>query len=1201
MNSAIMKKVKSGLAAVCAAALLTAGLPGGFLDAGVAAKATGEDQYYYAPARLYDFKYDTEVIPDYRYTYTQSGCPDARGGNRWHNGSQVPYEKLNWQISKYYTENAGLNSQPALYFGNYWGSSSDCYKDIEKQFTVGSNNQKVRYYDDNYGYENFWVSANNAPGAANGYAAVQGLVDSQLMGFEASVAGSGEIAQNNVRLPQFNNDFIDESDYCERYTVNNGFPFDKRTNMYGQTVYYYDSLNKNNGKDNKIAGKNRYYNKTTGNFEVQNDSTYNYRSDSGIYNKETGFYPFNGTAIVNSDRTGVNYGFGMRLDIPFSLDAGGKANGYPATFTFSGDDDIWVFIDGKLALDLGGDHARVDGSINFASGEVKVSKATLFSDNKSDTSVRAYKETGTTSNLSSKGITIDSSAQSDHVMTVFYMERGLFESNLSMEFTFVPKSEVVAANTNENDLTIKEITEFENVNPGLLSYTKAAADKDSFDYTIESAGSGAGTNPNPNVFPYFKDVYRTNSEAYGKPATLIANDWGEDSPTDTTTGTGTGTKYIYVRKQPNSCCFDAGTRASFSIYLYDSTATNPPTWVNTTYMEKYKIGEGDSGFYFFRGELTDDMISKYDKYILVGYSESATGNTGYATWSPPTGVSKQQIPASNAGGLTFNYGSTRYVIETPGGGDPVLHPDGNLPQSDGSGGTSTTYTKISKNTSLAANNNGALVNIPFALTDPFATEDITGITNATGHFKLLYGEAASFNKQFTKYCTDTPTVITVQQNANVYNRTADEVVVKSTDINTYHQLPYNDTNKRTLSEYYTTKVYATDAEGNSLSDYQSASDCSLDNSNNTYFKFYNKSSDITTASAEGEKPVRITETFVNTIKTTDLQIAKDYTTGSDPSKRFTFKIAFNTVFGVTGIDKTGDYSDIAIYINNKKQSLTEDGEFTITSEDVAVIKGIPVGTKYTVTEKLTNTGYTNDTFTKQVGNNTPDNLDTSSTTDTASTQEQTVAANEAGQTVVIKAKNQLDASAETVGIEVEKRWVSPDEEELKATDLKLLLQRKASDEEGWTDIDTITLKYHSDSDKNVTQSEQSGDYVWTYLKDNLLKYKGAKANNVTYSYRILEYSADGTALLLADEALYTEHCRVTYVENSVDAKGMNNGATGEISLINTYDIPLSVPKAGAEGVRYIFTFGITAIALSGAALMIYKKKLKAESRRERSE
>lgn len=138
-----------------------------------------------------------------------------------------------------------------------------------------------------------------------------------------------------------------------------------------------------------------------------------------------GFFPF-----TDEEDNMIDYGFGMRMDVEFQLTEDGTIDGTtPMTFSFSGDDDVWVFIDDQLVLDLGGLHSRRGGTINFKNHSVTYDKVqdengidvepTAVSGQKPDTSFLEGLEAGT------------------HTLTMYYLERGGNESNCEIKFNLL--------------------------------------------------------------------------------------------------------------------------------------------------------------------------------------------------------------------------------------------------------------------------------------------------------------------------------------------------------------------------------------------------------------------------------------------------------------------------------------------------------------------------------------------------------------------------------------------------------------------------------------------------------------------------------------------------------------------------------------------------------------------------------------------
>lgn len=219
---------------------------------------------------------------------------------------------------------------------------------------------------------------------------------------------------------------VAEKAYCKLTAYNAGefdtFSSDTITLTGGHTYYEYDSTN---GKDNAYIQSIDKANKT---------ALINYYDDSSAYNKvhsnsnTDGFFPFNRNDYVPNQNKldyAQDLGFGMKLEIPFTINQDGlNSDGTAQTFDFSGDDDLWVFIDNKLVLDLGGAHARTEGTINFNTKKI-TGTTTQVADGSSATRNDYF-----TFDTSASGV------NTVHTMTIYYMERGMFDSNLKFGFSF---------------------------------------------------------------------------------------------------------------------------------------------------------------------------------------------------------------------------------------------------------------------------------------------------------------------------------------------------------------------------------------------------------------------------------------------------------------------------------------------------------------------------------------------------------------------------------------------------------------------------------------------------------------------------------------------------------------------------------------------------------------------------------------------
>lgn len=226
------------------------------------------------------------------------------------------------------------------------------------------------------------------------------------------------------------------------------------------THYYYNSAyNAVDYDDDKSMFRVR-------NYVERNSSTANYGSAQKYYD----FLPFDYTGgqvlgtsgadarTYNLESADVDYWFGMRMDVDFYQSKGGLLNGEQMEFHFSGDDDVWVFIDDVLVLDLGGTHGTVTGSINFATGEIKQYldwNGTLGTENITSfpTTIKdCYEKAGKNPNGGWNGNVF--ADYTKHKLSFFYMERGCAVANCSIDFNLptLPDESLRVAKT----LTAKE-------------------------------------------------------------------------------------------------------------------------------------------------------------------------------------------------------------------------------------------------------------------------------------------------------------------------------------------------------------------------------------------------------------------------------------------------------------------------------------------------------------------------------------------------------------------------------------------------------------------------------------------------------------------------------------------------------------------------------------------------------------------------
>ena len=358
--------------------------------------------------------------------------------------------------------NTNLN---ALYDTAYANPLFFGYVDPKTTEVAGNQNFRIQdnlamRWDDNHAY----------------YASVQGLAGNTLSSTSKNENGCGYLltADGSGNMPLFDYDKLkSNSNVASSVYEGLNFPFNEST-FNGITTYSYDSFtDKNRVIDTDDFKVDKYSNATVGN-------------DKGV-----GFFPFDKTtATYNANK----YGYGTEFDIDFYMSETGKLTAADGTqkditFNFSGDDDVWVYVDGVLVLDLGGAHKVSSGSINFSNMQVIYKAAVDSSDNinnrtadpKTDDKYATDEKYVTTVDLAkifkANGAEFNNKNSSKkHTLQMFYMERGSFDSNCSISFN-LPQN---------TGLLVRNDVNFDSVNPGLKDATMGVANKDYFSYMIEN-------------------------------------------------------------------------------------------------------------------------------------------------------------------------------------------------------------------------------------------------------------------------------------------------------------------------------------------------------------------------------------------------------------------------------------------------------------------------------------------------------------------------------------------------------------------------------------------------------------------------------------------------------------------------------------------------------------------------------------------
>lgn len=339
--------------------------------------------------------------------------------------------------------------------------------------------------------DRLWYTNHNISGDGNGNNETS-LVGSPLQGLVAPYLSTNRqllSSENNVVMPFFDDNFL--KDYADIYgSMESPIQFPFRVTEDGH--YIFDSK----------SGKDNVYMNSEGNLVYNSSSTATITNPSENASGEVGFFPFNTPISGNVNKnatladskpgkedTKVNYGFGMRLGIPFTI----SDKTEDTVFRFSGDDDLWVYVDGKLALDVGGAHGRATGSINFTTGEVNVDNPYKVT----DTGI----EKATASSVQDWIKNLDRSKT--HTLSVFYMERGLYDSNLMIDFNL----DAVDL-TQKNGLTVTNTMDLSNIQKTLQNTVSGIMEKDKFTYDVSDLSDTT------------KTLFENNSISFGGNGTV---------------------------------------------------------------------------------------------------------------------------------------------------------------------------------------------------------------------------------------------------------------------------------------------------------------------------------------------------------------------------------------------------------------------------------------------------------------------------------------------------------------------------------------------------------------------------------------------------------------------------------------------------------------------------------------------------------
>lgn len=1114
-----------------------------------------------------DTKYVTSTLYDYYTDYELNGMNrDNYGG--WTGVSYrnwVTFREFDQALSDYYKK---AKAQYPIYTGHFQPS----YPGWGYTFAAISAALNLWGLNSDFNNENRFMAINNSTINENGNNdgehydyAYQGLVESKTSTGDAT----GEpllkdtLKDTKVVEPHFDEAFLSgtNSKNAKLGDVYNNvaFPFTKKQIFdedKGVDYWYFDS------QDTTLYLKqdtkqDQYFLKSS---TDEREKSCNLKSDSSLKTikkdgkdvNSYGYFPFNETATSLNAST-YNYGFGTKLQMDFTLTDDGKVETEKADgtkektsikFFFSGDDDVWVFIDGQLALDVGGAHGKVSGLLEFGETNTKDGKKN---------SVTAYvsrvKTGGTSDNdkdetngnravktVTYNGEKISFYAESTplvekdtplvldkgkkHTLTMYYMERGMWESNMAVAFNF----------PDNNELQVQKVVDLKNVTDP--DFQNCFTGQKIFNFTIQNQATHYGTTlaaiPNPS------DTEKVNLTAKGntiEPATpgkkddyifeLVKNPWPDskpDSGQDPGQDTGQNTEQVlhwYARYMDTQSAAREKRRGIL-------TLENPINIKDMRFLTfQVYVSQEDGGDLSLNNlylELLDDQNPAVQKGSLgtTGINGATYGSVEVVTGKWVTvKLDLHKMKAQDG----FN-GKVRTIRVGDNYNRNIYFRDFTFtPKAVPSKMTGFT-TDQEDIPDYGSAESGHLENAENAQYTSNMDTD-TQLVDGDGRFVLEAGETVTFSDQFRR-----GSYISLKEelNENLYDTTwtvcENGQAVESMSGGDSVSLP--DSTPSLIGRVgsgpddgRTEKIRRPndDQTGNSYTETKPSADTIV-------FRSY-KDPDETKSTL-----TKLKVKYVNTVKTGGLKIQKEAAEGENLTGTYEFKVTFSDVGGA-GLEKKDIIRYVEINMNDEKKNPGH----TVT------ITGIPVGTRYIIEEVGSNDGAKLQSVTVPDGQYAHE-------IDNTMVEGEIVASKNPND------PNDLEVTAvftntkrKLINIEFDKLWKDANDTVLGTTnqpnEIYIQLQRKNSAADAkWEVVD-----YPTSGSKYVTVRHT--DNGWLYPFNNLDQYPvGGSADN-NYIYRIVEGTVEkGEFKQAAEDGTITIDGKTYVVTAEATAKSEKDSETG---------------------------------------------------------
>jgi len=1056
----------------------------------------------YVSSTLYDYYTDYELNGNNRDKYNSEYYTPGKGGGFASQRSWVVFRQFDRALSDYYSN---CNAQYPIYTGHFQPTYSDWgikFETISSELNLFGFNLRRFMAINN--------STINEDGDGTRYDyAYQGLVANTTSNGKAT----GEpllkdtLKDTKVVEPHFNKEFLSgtNSKNAKLGDVYNNvaFPFTKKQIFdedKGVDYWYFDSQDTTLYLKQDSDTKQYFLKSSTENRErsrnLDSDSAQKTITKNGQNVSSYGYFPFNETATVGRAST-YNYGFGTKLQMDFTLTDDGmveadKADGKTSIkFFFSGDDDVWVFIDGQLALDVGGAHGKVSGLLEFGKKEEegkeknsvtayvsKVKKGGTPESNQNGSPAKTVKYNGEDINFYAQGTTLTFDKGQKHTLTMYYMERGMWESNMAVAFNF----------PDNNELQVQKEVDLTNVTDD--DFKNCFKNQKIFNFTIQNQATHYGekeaAKPNPSDTEVVDLTAKENKiEPATKQTESNKGDYIFELATNPEQGSGQDAKKVlhwYARYTDTQSAAREKRRGILTlenpINIKDMRFLTFQVYVDTT-----DGSEGGLSLNNLYLELLDD------KDVQKG-SLDTSGING-ATYGSVEVVTNQWVTVKLDLHKMKEQGDFNNNVKTIRVGDNYnrhiyFRNFTFIPKAVPS--TMTGFTTDQKDIpDYGSAKSGQLEKAENAQYTSTKDSD-TQLVDDAGRFVLEDGETVTFSDQFRR-----GSYISLKEelNQNLYDTkwTVYENGQKVTSMEGGKSVSLSDPTPPLIEQ---NGSGPDDGRTENITDKTEQESGGVQNNyngkkpttaNTIVFRSY-KDPDETSSTL-----TKLKVKYVNTVKTGGLKIQKQAAEGETLTGTYEFKVTFNDVGG-EGLEEKPIERTVTIDMNKG---------------DTGTITGIPVGTRYTIQEIGSTDGAKLQSVTVPDGQyaHVIDNTMVEGEIKEAGTSPITAIFTNTQRTLI--------------NIEFNKLWEGTDNLSTanRPEQIYIQLQRRLASEKNWTPV-----RYPADSTQDYVTIIPK-DYGWLYHFNNLDQYpiNGSADNN--YIYRIVEGTVDDKGNFIAADKTIT--------------------------------------------------------------------------------